>query len=79
MNEEKAKYAINIKYYRGKRTQKEYAKDLSIDIRTIQNWENRGCSKTTFALLQTINLLEERIEQLEQTIKDDNMQFNLPK
>lgn len=79
MNNEaqKAVYAVNIKKYRGKRTQQEYAEFLFVTTRCIQNWESRGCGTTTFALLQTINILEEEIQKLKEIINDENMTFQL--
>lgn len=71
MNEaQKAVYAVNIKKYRRNRTQKEYAEFLFIPTRTVENWEHRGCNQTTFALLQTINILEDEIEKLKEKIEE---------
>lgn len=66
-----------IKELRGSKTQKQYAEFLNIDIRTIQNWETRGTSKTTLALLKKIYQLENETKELKEKLKDENMTFQL--
>lgn len=66
-----------IKELRGSKTQKQYAEFLNIDIRTIQNWETRGTSKTTLALLQKIYSLENETKELKDKLQDDNITFQL--
>lgn len=57
-------YENEIKIFRRTRTQKEYADFLKVTLRTIQNWESRGTSKTTAILLAKIHNQELQIERL---------------
>lgn len=59
----------DLKEFRGNRTQKEYAEMLNIGVRTVQNWEHRGCSTTIHNILLQLHLAEKKIEQLERRIK----------
>lgn len=66
-----------IKACRGNRTQKEYADFLNVDLRSVQNWETRGTSKTTLHILVKIRMQEIKIEELKKQLEEDNMTFQL--
>lgn len=52
---------------------------LGVSKRTIQNWESRGCGKTTEELLKTIFQKEEQVKQLRKKLEDNQLTYNLPK
>lgn len=61
-------------------TVKEYSEFLGgISKRTIENWEYRGTTETTFHLLMKIQEQEEKIIYLENQLKHNQMIFKLEK
>lgn len=69
----------HLKEFRGSMTQKEYAEMLNIPLRTVQNWESRGCNQTTHNLLLQIYLADKKIKELEEYLKKNQISFQLPK
>lgn len=44
-------------------SQSEFAKFLDVSVRTVQNWELRGCSSSTLALLKVISNQNAELEK----------------
>lgn len=59
-------------------TQKEYADFLEVELKAIQNWESRGSGRTTNKLLHRIWEIKIYSEYLEQLLKENNIQIELP-